>query len=841
MKKIMIFGIIIIFLLTSFNGIINAGEQNINNKISVAYVFESPLISKIDIDNIFYDSITIEGAPCDGNPGEPMLPGKGAYILHPPNSKVKNIIVNPGPVLYLGSGYLLEPAGKPVPLSDIDNAKIPVPDEKIYSSNELFPRELYSEIGTYGFRGYNILVLRLNPVQYIPATGELFYYPELTVNVETINEEGDNSLFRGLHEDNNKISGKVDNTFTVESYSEMLQAVPYHPLGEYDLLIITSNSLKSGFEPLKQVHDSRGVKTMIYTVEDIYNNYPGVDDAEKIRNFIKHAYNTYGIEYVLLGGDHEIVPARYLYSGNWLGNLPSDLYYAGLDGDWNLPETPNPSHMDISVEESGVKVSAYGDFVGPTIDYSNYMVGDSSMRFDCKPEKQSGLVVIEFDDPIDLSNDNYLRFYINYSRPDLIKPWEMGSLTGMLISDSIYPNYLLGSFTLSDPTSSWENMIVHIRDNILNFNFQKVSLIFLFFNFNQSSSTPSGDDYIRLDGIYFSDSVDLLWGEPGGDDDLFAEVYVGRACVDDLADVANFTSKTISYMNIDKDDSYLKNVSMVGEYMGAFLKGKWGGNSMDELIGKCGKHGYITQGFPEDKFNIDKLYDRNWRLNGWPRPGYRKGGWPKEEIIYRINQGTHVINHLGHADNLNIMKMNNSDVINFLTNEKLCFIYSQGCYAGSFDNMDSKGYYHEEDSIAEHFTVKTDNGAFAGIWNARFGYGKRFSTNGPSQSFHRQFWDAVFSDNITVISKANQASKEANIWRINLRFIGGIHRGLYYGLNYFGDPSLQFKYLDSSLTNSQSQTTPQSQLQTQQSSQTSIEISGTTTTRTTTSYTTITK
>jgi len=51
-----------------------------------------------------------------------------------------------------------------------------------------------------------------------------------------------------------------------------------------------------------------------------------------------------------------------------------------------------------------------------------------------------------------------------------------------------------------------------------------------------------------------------------------------------------------------------------------------------------------------------------------------------------------------------------------LTNTEFCFIYSQGCMAGGFD--DPYGY----DCIAEDFTVKTDTGAFAGIeWNNTYG------------------------------------------------------------------------------------------------------------------------
>jgi len=112
--------------------------------------------------------------------------------------------------------------------------------------------------------------------------------------------------------------------------------------------------------------------------------------------------------------------------------------------------------------------------------------------------------------------------------------------------------------------------------------------------------------------------------------------------------------------------------------------------------------------------------------------------WPKEEMMSVIDDGVHFINHLGHSYYEYNMKMYNEDVYD-LTNTDYCFIYSQGCMSGGFDD-------DYVDCIAEHFTVKTDTGAFAGIWNARYGWFWSYSTDGDSQRFHREFWDAVFGE-----------------------------------------------------------------------------------------------
>jgi hypothetical protein len=82
-------------------------------------------------------------------------------------------------------------------------------------------------------------------------------------------------------------------------------------------------------------------------------DYAGFDNAEKLRNFIIDAYSTWGITYVLLGGDIEIVPYRELHivAGSYTEDIPADLYFSGLNGDWDS----DGDHV-------------YGEFVSGTID-----------------------------------------------------------------------------------------------------------------------------------------------------------------------------------------------------------------------------------------------------------------------------------------------------------------------------------------------------------------------------------------------------------------------------------------------------------------------------------------
>jgi len=107
------------------------------------------------------------------------------------------------------------------------------------------------------------------------------------------------------------------------------------------ILILAPDEFIDELEPLKRFKNCSGRLTILLSLTQVYNNFPGgVDEAEKVKKCIEHYEKFNGIKHVLLVGDVDKFPVRW----RWWG-LPqqeywgvSDLYYADLydDGTTNF-------------------------------------------------------------------------------------------------------------------------------------------------------------------------------------------------------------------------------------------------------------------------------------------------------------------------------------------------------------------------------------------------------------------------------------------------------------------------------------------------------------------------
>ncbi len=342
--------------------------KELANSLVLEYNFPFPVVTEGSI----YDSVVMSGIPKHGAKGEPILPFKVVKALLPQGKDVQNIDVTTSNRIMLEGSFNVEYGKTLVPVSS--NATIEdVRDQKIYSSASPFPGVLFSQISVQHSKGYKILIMKLHPVQYIPKKRELFYFETMTVTLR-LKQTGEISpFFRNLPQDRAHVLDIADNPNQMNTYTNTATCVQRVSLVDhshsYVYVIITDNTLSSSFQPLIDWKLQKGLNATVVLLEDILNDpayhcdglfgdgcgTPKFNDTQAhIRNFLKDAYQNWGTEYVLLGGDTEIIPARGVcaYVEHVIDyNIACDMYYGALDGSW---DNDNDTRFGEGVEDGSL-------------------------------------------------------------------------------------------------------------------------------------------------------------------------------------------------------------------------------------------------------------------------------------------------------------------------------------------------------------------------------------------------------------------------------------------------------------------------------------------------------
>ena len=286
---------------------------------------------------------------------------------------------------------------------------------------------------------------------------------------------------------------------------------------------------------------------------------------------------------------------------------------------------------------------------------------------------------------------------------------------------------------------------------------------------------PADCYYSNLDRNFDIDG-NGIFGEQM-DADLMPELAIGRMCFNNQQELNNIINKLFKFTEQPVVGS-IKTSLMVGEYL--WEGPTWGGDYMDELIGNININGYQTTGFPTN-WAFQKIYDRNYG---------HSSAWNSYQLFPLLNQGCTYVNHLGHSSTTYNMRLSNSHVTpQNITNNGILNNYSvhftQGCYAGSFDNRETSAGDYSSDCISEKFT-SIPTSAVAMISHSRYGWGVIGSTNGPSQYYHREWANAIFNKEIDTIGETLNESKITNIPQMDNPTMYWV----YYETNLFGDPAM---------------------------------------------------
>jgi len=283
-----------------------------------------------------YLDLKFEGFHLLGEEGHPGMPWFGWNYLLPQNEKIKTITI--GNLEYYSEIVTgnLSPMGRAFPISQPAPADYkPLPDKKIYQCDAVFPGSCIGKYNTGYLCGHSIGSFRFCPVEYNPVKESLRFIKQIDFIIETEVVKDQIGLGKNLRT-SKKIEERIERIVKNPEYLASYIYPSRERTEEYDLLIITSDRFDENWAEYYDYKTSLGYKTSIVFAEDIYDLYPGVDEAEKVRNCIIDNYQNYGIEYVLLGGDagnmneEAIVPHRNM---NY-DLIPSDIYFTNLDGTW---------------------------------------------------------------------------------------------------------------------------------------------------------------------------------------------------------------------------------------------------------------------------------------------------------------------------------------------------------------------------------------------------------------------------------------------------------------------------------------------------------------------------
>jgi len=308
------------------------------------------------IDNTIGESIvSYEGMNGTNYFEFPSLPFRSLSVLIPRGEDVVSFrLVDVRTVELSGSVKLAEFKGMMLDDGTVRGVSLAI--DEATGGDSVFPAWSVRHTGTFQWKEYSIATFEVYPVRYDLVSGRLTVDEDMTLVVETAPVEDEKIVATRLrHVDGFRESAEREVRKIVENPSASSAYIfddivvaeddrgflpAYQPGLEGSsvyYLIITDSAMEAEFQRLADWKTLKGIPAVVRTIEWIEQNYwSGADVAESVRNFIREAYEKWGIEYVLLGGDTDVITVRLAYTTFYTGDLiPTDMYFSCLDGTWN--------------------------------------------------------------------------------------------------------------------------------------------------------------------------------------------------------------------------------------------------------------------------------------------------------------------------------------------------------------------------------------------------------------------------------------------------------------------------------------------------------------------------
>ena len=291
------------------------------------------------------------------DPGRPRLPLRTLLLLVPADAQVLDAWVEP-----LSTHEVKSDGNLAVAEPLFTDTGEYVHERRLPDGGASFPAAWGRYSGTHTWRGYRLLALEVYPLrQTLGADGAtLEFLDSFAVRVRygtgglpediAVRERfvagdraGNEAALTGLVANPAELSGYARQDglpVSAPAAGFVPDKTPSLSGSAVSYLIVTNEAMRPAFETLASFKTAQGLPTVVATREYIEANFRhGADFQETLRMFIRDAYQKWGLDYVLLGGDSDVLPPRYVinsfYPTNGTTAIPSDLYFACLDGNWN--------------------------------------------------------------------------------------------------------------------------------------------------------------------------------------------------------------------------------------------------------------------------------------------------------------------------------------------------------------------------------------------------------------------------------------------------------------------------------------------------------------------------
>jgi hypothetical protein len=335
-------------------------------KQSKTLTFEIPEISIHDVAEnrqLFHD-IEIPGSGQTTKVGYPKLPRFTRFIEVPAGKElaieIKSIETEHIPAIRP------LPYQKPLNRNDyLDGVKgVFEMDQDFYQGQNSYPQSFVNLGKTHYLASTRITDLFINAVRFNPEDNSIDVITRLEVEIRFVRAKDDKKQrFIGENSAIRKVSKAL-----VESYDN-------HSRGSEDrnppqMLIITHDDFANSIQPFAQWKNKQGIKTRLVKLSDLSNKRQPEDIRELIASFLSDSTNMEGLEYVLLVGDIDYIPA---FHGVY--NALNDHTYATMNDSDYLPDLIVGRFSVNSVEECDV-------YVNKSINYERHIsVNDSDNWF----------------------------------------------------------------------------------------------------------------------------------------------------------------------------------------------------------------------------------------------------------------------------------------------------------------------------------------------------------------------------------------------------------------------------------------------------------------------------